>query len=384
MMVGIPYGLKNVNINFRDIDVVLPKKSKADEKRIIKKCTDDLKEFLDENVIYIVNDNQRPTKTKKILENIEIKQGDGIIVATGSHKNPGDEWLEKTFGTKKNITVHDAKRSKFKYFGKSSFGNEVFLNSEIEKTEKIVVITSVEPHYFAGFTGGRKSFIPGIAKFETIEKNHKHALNKNAKVLKLEGNPVHEEMMEICNFVEEKKDIFCINMISDSEGKIVDIKYGDIEKSFYDACRISRDIYAAKIKEKYDAVITVAKYPMDISLYQSQKAMENAKLALKDGGKLILVSKCREGIGASEFYDLLKSGTPDKVMDKIKKGYKLGWHKTAKMVEALMNYEVYAITDLPKNVLEAVNIKPLSFPDLEKLKGKILLMPDGGVTVPYL
>ena len=71
MMVGIPYGLKNVNINFRDIDVVLPKKSKADGKRIIKKCTDDLKEFLDENVIYIVNDNQRPTKTKKILENIE-------------------------------------------------------------------------------------------------------------------------------------------------------------------------------------------------------------------------------------------------------------------------------------------------------------------------
>ncbi|MCK4433748.1 MAG: nickel-dependent lactate racemase [Methanomicrobia archaeon] len=384
MMVEIPYGLKNVTLNFRDIETVLPKKSSSDEKKLIEKCIDDLKEFLDENVIYIVNDNQRPTKTKKILENIEIKPEDRIIVAAGAHKHPGDKWLEDTFGTKKNIIVHDAKKSKCTYFGKSSFGNEVFLNNEMEKTKKIVVITSVEPHYFAGFTGGRKSFVPGIAKFETIERNHKHALDKNSKVLKLEGNPVHEEMMEMCRFVKEKKDIFCINMILDSEGKIADIKYGDIEKSFYDACEVSREIYAVKIKKKYDAVISVAKHPIDMTLYQAQKAMENAKLALRDGGKLVLVSQCREGIGASEFYDLLKSGTPEEVMEKIKKDYKLGWHKAAKMVEALRNYEVYAITDLPKNVLEAVNINLWRFSDLKRIEGDILLMPDGGVTVPYL
>jgi len=380
----VSYGDRTVKIDLKDVDIILPKKSTSDEKEIVRKCMDALKDFADEDVTYIVNDNQRPTKTERIMENIEIRPGDKIIVATGSHRAPERKWIRETLRTEKNVIIHDAKRSEFTYFLETSFGNKVFLNSEIEKNDKIIVITSVEPHYFAGFTGGRKSFLPGIAKFETIERNHRHALNKNAKPLKLEGNPVHEEMMEVCRFMKEIKDIFCVNMILDSEGKIADIKYGDIEKSFYEASEISRNINAVKIKEKYDAVITVARYPLDISLYQSQKAMENAKPALKDGGKLILISECREGIGASAFYELLKSGAPEEVMERIKREYKLGWHKTAKMIEALMNYEVYAVTELPEKILEAINIKPIKFSDLEKLDGKILLMPDGGVTVPYL
>ena len=380
----VSYGDRTVKIDLKDVDIILPKKSTSDEKEIVRKCVDALKDFADEDVTYIVNDNQRPTKTERIMENIEIRSGDKIIVATGSHRVPERKWIRETLRTEKNVIIHDAKRSEFTYFLETSFGNKVFLNSEIEKNDKIIVITSVEPHYFAGFTGGRKSFLPGIAKFETIERNHRHALNKNAKPLKLEGNPVHEEMMEVCRFMKEIKDIFCVNMILDSEGKIADIKYGDIEKSFYEASEISRNINAVKIKEKYDAVITVARYPLDISLYQSQKAMENAKPALKDGGKLILISECRKGIGASAFYELLKSGAPEEVMERIKREYKLGWHKTAKMIEALMNYEVYAVTELPEKILEAINIKPIKFSDLEKLDGKILLMPNGGVTVPYL
>ncbi len=380
----VSYGDRTVKIDLKDVDIILPKKSTSDEKEIVRKCVDALKDFADEDVTYIVNDNQRPTKTERIMENIEIRSGDKIIVATGSHRAPERKWIRETLRTEKNVIIHDAKRSEFTYFLETSFGNKVFLNSEIEKNDKIIVITSVEPHYFAGFTGGRKSFLPGIAKFETIERNHRHALNKNAKPLKLEGNPVHEEMMEVCRFMKEIKDIFCVNMILDSEGKIADIKYGDIEKSFYEASEISRNINAVKIKEKYDAVITVARYPLDISLYQSQKAMENAKPALKDGGKLILISECRKGIGASAFYELLKSGAPEEAMERIKREYKLGWHKTAKMIEALMNYEVYAVTELPEKILEAINIKPIKFSDLEKLDGKILLMPNGGVTVPYL
>jgi nickel-dependent lactate racemase len=246
------------------------------------------------------------------------------------------------------------------------------------------VITSAEPHYFAGFSGGRKSFLPGIAKYETIERNHKHALNEYARTLALKGNPVHEEMMEACRFAQEANEIFCINMVQDSEGKIADIRCGDIEKSFFAACEIARDIYAAKITHQYDAVITVAPYPMDINLYQAQKAMENAKPALKEGGKLVLVSACREGIGPSQFYDLLSSGTPADIMAKIERGYKLGWHKTAKMVEALKKYEVYAVTDLPRSTLEAVRITPWAFSDVESLEGDILVMPEAWNTVPYL
>ncbi|MEA1993127.1 MAG: nickel-dependent lactate racemase [Euryarchaeota archaeon] len=379
-MIKIPYGPDTVGIDL-DADIVLPKKAESDEKEVLENCITALKEFLGEKVTYIVNDNKRPTKTKKILDSIELKPDDSILIATGAHDHPGGNWIRENFG-ESNVHVHDARRSSFTYYGKTSFGNDVYLNSLIDDTEKIVAINSVEPHYFAGFTGGRKSFLPGIAKFETIERNHKHALNENARTLNLKGNPVHEEMMEVCSFVGEKKEVFGINLVQDLEDRIADIKYGDIKKSFYDACDTARKLFATEIEKKYDTVISVAKHPMDINLYQSQKAMENAKPALKNGGNLILVSKCSEGIGPSEFYNLLKSGTPEEVMEKIREGYRLGWHKTAKMIEALRKYNLYAVTELPDNVLKAVGFIPWKLSDLEGIDGDVLVIPNGGITVP--
>ncbi len=382
-MVAIQYGTEEVDIGLDNADIILPQKADPNN-HAIEKCVRALEAFADETVTYIVNDDNRPTRTEKILERVEIRPKDRIIIATGSHSRPSDRWIEKRIGKRENIIIHDAEDAQFTYFGTTSFDNEIYLNSDIENTKKLVVITSVEPHYFAGFTGGRKSFLPGIARYETIERNHHHALNENARTLNLKGNPVHEEMMEVCHFVQEKKDIFCVNMIQDAEGNLADIKYGDIEDSFYDACEVSRNLHSTTIKKQYDAVVTVAAPPLDMSLYQSQKAMEHAKPAVKDGGTLVLISACREGIGPSNFYDLLKSGPPDEVMGKIRTNYKLGWHKTTKMLEALQHYDVYAVTDLPNKLLDVVNITPWCFSDLDKIRGNILVMPNGGITVPSL
>ena len=384
MAVVIRYGSGVRTLGLRDLVTVHPKKSGADEKKIIERCVSELDDLSDERTLYIVNDNQRPTKTKKIIERIDIRPEDKIIVASGSHRAPTERWITDTLGERKNVIIHDARRSPVTFYGRTSLGNDIYLNSEIDNAERIVVITSVEPHYFAGFTGGRKSFLPGIAKYETIERNHTHALDKNARVLTLENNPVHEEMMEACRFVQDRKEVFCVNMVLDLEGTVASIESGDIVGSFFRACDLAREIYAVRIGKKYDTVITVASPPMDISLYQAQKAMENAKIALKDGGKLVLISQCRKGIGAPAFYDLLTSGTPDEVAEKIEKEYRLGWHKAAKMAEALKTYEVCVVTDLSKDLLEAIHITPLRFSDLETLEGEILLMPEGGLTVPYL
>ncbi|HAK45347.1 MAG TPA: general glycosylation pathway protein, partial [Spirochaeta sp.] len=142
-----------------------------------------------------------------------------------------------------------------------------------------------------------------------------------------------------------------------------------------------------------DVVIACAKYPMDIDLYQSQKAIENAKLALKPDGTLILVSACRDGIGEDAFSRLLSScSSPDAVFKKIEEGYKLGYHKAAKIAEICSTARVAAYTGLEPEVLKSVFIEPLN--DLQKtiddlLSGKpgsdaarVVIMPDASVTVP--
>ncbi|MCK4247575.1 MAG: DUF2088 domain-containing protein, partial [Methanomicrobia archaeon] len=210
------------------MDIVEPRDITFDFK--MEDCIKALNEFIDRKMLYIINDDQRPTPSDKILSYAQLKKEDSILVATGSHERPGNTFLSKF---NREVIIHDAEKSKFTFYGETSNGNAVYLNSTLDAFEKIVAINSVEPHYFAGFTGGRKSFIPGVAKYETIERNHKLALDEHAQILRLKGNPLHEEMVEICKMVLEQKDVFCMNLVLDKEGNIATIKYGDIIKSFY-------------------------------------------------------------------------------------------------------------------------------------------------------
>lgn len=374
----IYYANSWIEVN-KEMDTVEPSEIKFDFK--IDDCIEALNEFTSKKTLYIINDDQRPTPSDKILSKISMKKKDSIIVATGAHEKPSSAFLSK-FDRK--LVIHNSLKSNFTFYGETSNNNAVYLNRTLDNFEKLVVINSVEPHYFAGFTGGRKSFIPGIAKYETIERNHKLALDENAQVLRLKGNPVHEEMMEICKMVLEQKDVFCMNLLLDKRGKIAIIKYGDIIKSFYDAVKIAKKIFAVKTKKLYDNVITVAKAPMDINLDQSHKAIENVKDVVKENGNLILVSQCKDGIGhPTHYYDLLVSDAPEKVLEKIKKDYKLGWHKTAKIIEGMQKFNLCIITDIDDDLLKRGHIKPLKFKDIEVLEGDTLLVSDGVSTVPY-
>ncbi len=353
----------------------------------------------DESILVIVNDQTRPTPTRVVLNSIAGSLTDRknvtFIIATGAHRRPTKDELEDIFGDtyeffSNNIIVHDAKRSELMaYIGTSASGTELYINKLALDADKIVVIGSVEPHYFAGYTGGRKGILPGIASYRTIEQNHKHALSINARSLILEGNPVHEDMIDAIQHLN--KPIYAIMTVLDKDQHIYAVTAGDIHDSFYAAKNAADEIFVVDINEKADIVITVAKDPMDIDLYQSQKAIDNGKLALKNGGILILVSSCRDGIGDNAFLDLLSScSSPLEVIEKIKNEYKLGWHKAGKMAEANLIGEVWAVTELPDDILESIFIKP--FPSLQnalsealKIKGEnasIIILPDGCVTIP--
>jgi nickel-dependent lactate racemase len=351
------------------------------------------------DLLFIVNDYTRPTPTAKVLEAIypEIKDKNiRFIIATGIHRTPTEEEFNFIFGDyysllKDIIYVHDARKDEdMVYLGISSTGIEMYVNRLGVEAHKLVTIGSVEPHYFAGYTGGRKSFLPGIASYKTIEQNHKHALSPRAQTLVLEGNPVHEDMVDALKTIEGKE-IFSIQTVLDGKKRVYHCTSGHIHDSFLMAIEKAHEVYCVNIKEKTDIVVAVAGYPSDVDLYQSQKAIDNGRLALKKGGILILVSECRSGIGDEAYFNLLASSkTPQEALKRIDQGYKLGYHKAAKMAEIATWAEIWGVTGLAEQDMMKAFIKPFHEvqESLDKAiekkgeKAKILFLMDASLTVP--
>jgi len=361
-----------------------------------------LKEFLKDarDVLFIVNDPTRPTPTARIIDMIQDDIAGhkvSFIVATGIHRAPTEEeyiqiFSEKYYKKYKDcIHSHDAKRDEMVFLGTSKNGTEMRVNRRGVDAHKIVIISSVEPHYFAGYTGGRKSFLPGIASFETIEQNHKLALKPEACALKLKGNPVHEDMIDALSTV--KKEIFTISTVLDKNHRIYAATAGDIYKSMELAVSKAEEVFVAKIPQKADIVVSVVKFPSDIDLYQAQKGIDNSKYALKEGGILLLVAKCRMGIGEESFVRLLSSASsPKDALDRIEKKFVVGYHKAAKMAEVGLWAQTWAVTDLEPQLLEKIFIRPFSslqaaLDEARKEKGKdakVLILLDGSLTIPYV
>jgi len=380
----------------------------GDETEIIRQALNNpigspsLKEFLKDarDVLFIVNDPTRPTPTARVLDIIEddiAGHNVSFIIATGIHRAPTEEeylqiFTEKYYTKYKDrIHSHDSKNDEMVYLGTSKNGTEMKVNKIGVDAHKIVIISSVEPHYFAGYTGGRKSFLPGIASFETIEQNHKLALKQEARALALEGNPVHEDMIDALSTV--KKEIFTISTVLDKNHRIYAATAGDIYKSMEAAVSKAEEVFVAKIPQKADIVVSVVKFPSDIDLYQAQKGIDNAKYAVKDGGILIVVAKCRMGIGEDSFVKLLSSAdSPKDALDRIEKKFVVGYHKAAKMAEVGLYARTFGVTDLDPKILESIFIRPFSslqealdkaFEEKGK-NAKALVLLDGSLTIPHV
>lgn len=365
--------------------------------------TDSFEKFMDTNerVVFIVNDGTRPTPTAQVLRHIYPKIKDKniyFIVATWVHREPTEEEYNFIFGAdiyqdlkaKGRIHSHDCHHDAMTYLGKSSNGTKMLLNKIVADAAKVVPISSIEPHYIAGYTGGRKSFLPGVAAYETISENHYLALKNSARALKLKGNPVHEDMMDAMQVLKDI-DIFAIEMVLDSQHDIYAVTTGDLSQSFYAGIDKAKEVYGVRIPHKADIVISVAPYPMDVDLYQAQKALDNGKLALKRDGILILVAKCRTGIGPKPFYDLLSSEKDAQaVLDKIHHSWKLGYHKAAKMAQIDTWAQTWAVTDLTDQQMRNVHFKPFheltaAYQAAVAEKGdqaSVIVLPAGSMTVP--
>ena len=415
MQVNIPYGKEKIKVEIPEYyEIITPNKVKiSNENDIIEKALKNpiSKEPFDQfasnakRLLVIVNDATRPTPTKKILKYLypvlSSHPNLKFLIATGVHRAPTNEEYKFIFGKiydefKKQIYAHNARKEEdMEYLGKSKNGTEMYINKMVSEIGNVLVIGSVEPHYFGGFTGGRKSFLPGVASYNTIEMNHKLALSDEARSLALEGNPVHEDMVDAMNVLKEVN-VFSIQTVLTGEHDIYAVTAGDLLKSFDAAIDYSKEVFCVPLKKKGNIVITVAHYPMDIDLYQSQKALDNGKLALESDGIIILVSKCRMGVGEDAFLNLLsKADTSQEVFKLIENEYRLGYHKAAKMAQIGNYAEMWAVTDLEDNVVKKTLMKPYSNIQSAvddavktiKTRGKvprIVIMPSGSLTIPIV
>jgi len=353
-----------------------------------------------QKILIIVNDADRDNPTPFVLdyilpflEKIHVE----FLIATGTHPVPSESDLQKIFGShlsrfRKHIHIHQATQlHECLFVGRTRRGTEVKLNRRVVEAEKILVIGSVEPHYFAGFTGGRKAFLPGCAAFHSVEQNHRLALDPNAQVLRLKGNPVHEDMEEILDFLRGKS-IFSVQTVFDRNGKLAFAFAGDLEETFYQGVEASKKIHTVRVPEPADIVIGAVIPPLDVNFYQAHKAHENLKGVIRPGGIFILVAPCPKGIGNDAFARLLSAySDPKQVVKEVHQNYRLGFHKSVRIAEFVQNAQFWAVTEMDPEMLQSLFIRP--FPDLQsamdealkqKSNGKILVVPSAGTTVPIL
>lgn len=350
-------------------------------------------------VLVIVNDYTRPTPNQSILELLESELNNRdvrYLVGLGTHRPATEAELKMIFGTRffernrDRIFQHNSTDPSTHFFlGKTRFGTEVYLNRDVIWSEKIISINSIEPHYFAGYTGGRKCFIPGVASVRTITQNHGLLLHSASAPFSLKENPVHLDMTEAAQMIP--RPVFSIQVVQDYEHQLLAIHYGDLFTSFIRASSDANRVFAVPVKQRADIIISLLQAPYDINFYQSQRAVEFALPALKPGGIQITVSACYDGVGNDEFVKILQACSQPAELLKMKPPEILGWHKAARLARIMQNHQLFTVMPgVSDDLIKSVYMHP--FADVQSAlaaaferigkNATVYVIPDAGALVP--
>mgnify|MGYP001074498162 CR=1 FL=1 len=318
-------------------------------------------------LLIIINDQTRFTPSglilsclKSYLDKIDRIE---ILIATGAHRAPTENELRKilgpTYSKYKGVTrSHDGlDEDQHLYAGTLSSGIDIYLDNSVDIFDNILVIGSVEPHFFAGFTGGRKGIFPGVALKASIADNHVKAIDRDVQPLELD-NAIHRDMDEVIDLLEGKN-IFSIQTVHNPDRSIAGIYCGDIRESFNQAIELASEIYVRKADKLYDIVIAAVNPPLDIDLYQIQKSFENTKFAVKPGGVCILISKCRDGIGPDDWLKLSsRYGSSKEVLRNSQDARIFGFHKLYRPARFMESSRIFVVADVEDYIIKSVFLTP--------------------------
>lgn len=326
-----------------------------------------------------------------------------IVTATGDHRLQTVKEHTAICGAKVlsrvSIYDHECQASDLVDLGLSSRGTPIKVNRRVWEADKVILTGGIAYHLLAGFGGGRKSIAPGVCGYEMIQKNHSLALkgadptglHPNIKTGKMEGNPVSEDMLEIARKVGVD---FILNVVVNEKKEFVHLAAGDLQEAHLAGCRVVEEIFGIEIKEVADlAFVSCGGYPKDIQLYQAIKALDNATYAVREGGVIVLISECSDGIGSRPFEEFFEYGDVEGMSAKLHQDFTMPGFVSLRTASICRKTPVILISALPEEVVRRMKMIPA--PSLEKawqLASQILgrqpesiyLMPHGGNTFPIL
>lgn len=354
-----------------------------------------------EKVVIVTSDITRPIPSYRILPEViselhlgGIEVGDiTIVLALGSHREHTEEEKKALVGEKiynSQINVIDSNMKQCKRLGICRNGTPVDIFEPVVNADRRICLGNIEFHYFAGYSGGSKALMPGVSSHEAIQANHSNMVKPGAFAGNIDTNPVRQDIEEVADFINID---FIVNVILDDKKQIVKAVAGDVVKAHREGCKILDEIYKIPIEEKADIVIiSPGGFPKDINIYQSQKGLDNAKYAVKDGGIIIWCASAAEGFGEKVFEEWMTTKSPKEMIEEIKINFKLGGHKAAAIAMVLQKVQIYMVSDLPDDPIKKINFKPFATMQqavdfaINELgeDSKILVLPAAGSTLPFI
>ena len=347
------------------------------------------------NVVLLASDHTRPVPSKVIIPQMlaEIRKGNPsaditILIATGCHRETTRAELESKFGPeimgKEKILLHDCDSSDMVYMGKLPSGGDIILNRLAVEADLLAAEGFIEPHFFAGFSGGRKSVLPGVASRKTVVYNHnaEFIAHPKARTGVVEGNPVHNDMLYGARVA--RLDFIC-NVVINAQKEVIYAAAGDCDL----AHKQGRDFLAAKCQVAARpadiAIVTNGGYPLDQNIYQAVKGMTAAEATVRQGGVIIQLAKSDDGHGGPEFY---KTFAEEKDLDRMlntfmktpKESTRIDQWQSQIFARVLKHAKVIYISDAPDDIVQDLHMIPAhSIDEAVKKAEEILGKPDASI-----
>lgn len=323
-----------------------------------------------------------------------------IVFSLGTHRLMTHEEMVQAVGedvaSRLKMYNSDCRADEdFRYFGQTSRGTPVLINKHLCDVDHVILTGTIVHHYFSGYGGGRKAILPGCAAMETVRKNHSFMLDPNAGLGRTTGNPVYEDQMEGVARFAKGRSLFLFNAILNAKHQFLKMFAGDYIAAHKEACRFVDEVYGAPIKQEADMVIaSCGGYPKDINVYQMQKTMDNAALAVRQGGVVVLLADCEEGSGSAKLEETFRRlKTPQAIEAELRENFVIGANKAFAITRPMKKGKFILVTRLDRQMAKdmlftaAVSSVPEALECAKQYVGErpsVILMPEGSLTVPRL
>lgn len=317
-----------------------------------------------------------------------------IYIAYGTHPRQSDEECRAVYGDaygKYRFIHHDCSDQRsFVSLGETSRGTPVLLRRDIVESSCVIAFGAISHHYFAGYGGGRKLVFPGLGFKDAIYRNHGLFLDAKRRTLAsgcqpgmLDGNPLAEDLAEYERF---RPADFAVHGILDGKGRVCDLFPGRGTDHFRAACAVHGEYCEIVGASRYDVVFaSCGGYPKDVNFIQSHKAIHNASQFVKDGGRLVILAQCRDGIGSGTFLPWFELGGRQAAFDRLSENYEGNGGTALAMMNKLERIRISIATELDDNPAKLIGFEKITLEDAGQMAhhndGSVAVIPNAGLLV---